>query len=107
MKFSILKDASKCSWRPISTTRFDDIEINIPFDSFLRFVPESPRLLLSKGREEEAITVLEKMSKMNKRPLPDDLVLQRPVIPEKRISFLQLFRSCKIAKLTLISWDLW
>ncbi|CAB4039253.1 Hypothetical predicted protein [Paramuricea clavata] len=44
---------------------------------------------------------------MNKRPLPDDLVLQKPVIPQTRASFRQMFSTWKIAKKTLICWDLW
>lgn len=74
---------------------------------FARLVPETPRWLLTKGREGEALAVLGKISKMNKRPLPDDLILQKPIIHERRISFLQLFRSWKVAKKVLICWDLW
>jgi hypothetical protein len=74
---------------------------------FVRLIPESPRWLLSKGKEEEAKTVLAKISRMNKRPLPDDLALQKPVIPETRASFRQLFSGWKTAKKTLLSWNLW
>lgn len=37
-----------------------------------RFIPESPRWLILKGRHEEAETILRKMGKLNKHPLPDD-----------------------------------
>ena len=80
----------------------------IPVSNFsFRLVSESPRWLLLNGNDGEAKAVLSKISKMNKRPLPDDLVLKKPVIPEVRISFRQLFSSWKIAKKTLIVWDLW
>ncbi|CAB4020827.1 organic cation transporter -like [Paramuricea clavata] len=43
---------------------------------------------------------------MNKKKILDD-DLERPVILEQRSSFTQLFSSWKVAKTTLISWDLW
>ncbi|CAB3996198.1 organic cation transporter -like, partial [Paramuricea clavata] len=73
----------------------------------LQFVPESSRWLLLKGKKEEAKTVLAKISKMNKLPLPDDLTLQNPVTPETGESFRTIFRSWEIAKKILICWDLW
>ncbi|XP_028401282.1 solute carrier family 22 member 16-like [Dendronephthya gigantea] len=81
------------------------ISIPVVFSSWL--VPESPRWLLLNGKEEEVKKVLSKVAKMNKRPLPDDLVLQKPAITETRTSFRQLFSNWKTAKKTLICWDLW
>ena len=74
---------------------------------FTRFVPESARWLLLNGKEEEAKNVLAKVAKMNKRPLPDNLVLQKPLIPETKATFRQLFSDWNVARKTLISWDLW
>jgi hypothetical protein len=88
----------------VTALKYACIEIYI---SFARLVPESPRWLLLKGKKEEAKTVLAKISKMNKLPLPDDLTLQNPVIPETRESFRTMFRSWEIAKKILICWDLW
>ena len=81
--------------------------VGVPVLFFWWLLPESPRWLLLKGRETEARTILSKAAKWNKRPLPDDLVLQKPAIPENRITFRQLFGTWDIAKKTLISWDLW
>jgi hypothetical protein len=61
---------------------------------------------LINNKEEDAKNVLLKIAKMNKKKLPDD-DLERPVILEQRSSFAQLFSSWKVAKTTLISWDLW
>ena len=101
---NILRILYLCSNFNNTSLQFFFIHLN---SSCLRLIPESPRWLLSKGKEKEVITVLEKISKMNKRPLPDDLVLQKPVIDETRISCLQLFKDWKTAKKTLICWDLW
>ena len=80
---------------------------NIKPPWYVRLLPESPRWLLLKGREAEARKILSRVAKWNKRPLPDVLVLQKPAIPENRITFRQLFGTWKTAKKTLISWDLW
>ncbi|XP_028401283.1 organic cation transporter protein-like [Dendronephthya gigantea] len=68
-------------------------------------VPESPRWLLLNGKEEEAKKVLAKMARMNKRQLPD-VVLEKPLTTETRMSFRQLFSSSKTSKKTLIFWNI-
>jgi hypothetical protein len=61
---------------------------------------------LLNNKEEEARIQLSKIAKMNRKTLPDADV-EKPVISEQRASFRQLFSSWKVAKTTLISWNLW
>ena len=46
--------------------------MTIPCVLVLIFVPESPRWLLTKGREAEGIKVSEKMARMNRRAISED-----------------------------------
>ncbi|XP_028391580.1 solute carrier family 22 member 16-like isoform X2 [Dendronephthya gigantea] len=69
------------------------------------FIPESPRWLLLSDSEDKARKQLLKVANMNKRTLPDD-ALEKP-INLQRASFRQLFSSWKVAKITLICWNLW
>ena len=37
---------------------------------FYSLMPESPRWLVQKGRQQEAFAILQKMAKWNRRPIP-------------------------------------
>ncbi|XP_028401286.1 solute carrier family 22 member 15-like [Dendronephthya gigantea] len=69
-------------------------------------IPESPRWLLLNQKEKEARNQLLKVAKMNKRTLPDDEFV-KPVISKPQASLKLLFSTRKVAKITLISWNLW
>ena len=83
------------------------MHVYLPICRACRLISESPRWLLLHDKEEEAKAVLGKVARMNKKSLPDDLVLQKPVMPETQASFRQLFNGWKTTKTTLINWNLW
>lgn len=39
-----------------------------------RFIPESPRWLLSRGRTEEGLALLQKMARVNKKDIPEEVI---------------------------------
>ncbi|XP_047113201.1 solute carrier family 22 member 7-like [Schistocerca piceifrons] len=49
-----------------------------------RYLPESPRWLLSKGRPEEALKVLERVAATNGKPLPCDTLMKLNYLSEQR-----------------------
>jgi len=65
-----------------------------------RFVPESVRWLLVKGKTDEARNVLENVAKLNKKEMPSDK-LHVPVTTATK-GVLELFRTWKMAKLSII-----
>ena len=83
-------------------------EVNFNFHFlflFQRFIPESVRWLLVNGRKDEAREILEKVAKVNKKEMPmEDLH-----VPEKTDSkgVLELFKTWKMAKLSLIQIYAW
>ncbi|KAL9868165.1 solute carrier family 22 member 13-like [Geothlypis trichas] len=75
---------------------------------YIWVLPESARWLVTKGRIEEAKKVLQRAAATNKRSLPPELLEQ--LKPEKEIksgSFLDLFRTKNLLKVTLIMPCVW
>ena len=72
----------------------------------LRFIPESARWLLLHGKEDKAREQLAKVARINGKSLPND-ELEKSEITGKRGNFKHLFFNWKVAKTTLISWNVW
>ncbi|XP_028398773.1 solute carrier family 22 member 5-like [Dendronephthya gigantea] len=70
------------------------------------FIPESVRWLLLRGRKTEAKEQLEKVAAINGREMPNES-LQNIESSGETGSFKHLFFNWKVAKITLISWNLW
>jgi hypothetical protein len=74
-----------------------------------KFVPESPRWLLTRGRKDEAATVLKEIARINNRPPVKDLEAKlanivRILAMEKSYGYISLFRSPRLAyKILLIT----
>lgn len=81
-----------------------------------RFIPESARWLLTKGRQEEAKVIIQAAAKENKVDIPDHLLdnLLAPTEEEKKKeeagekpSLLDLFRYSNLRKKSLVIFFLW
>ena len=70
-----------------------------------RFVPESVRWLLVKGKKEKAHAILENVAKVNKKELPED-DLRVPLTTANK-GVLELFKTWKLTKLSLIQIYAW
>lgn len=70
-----------------------------------RFIPESVRWLLVNGRKEEAREILTNVARINKRDMPSDELK----VPATTINkgFLDLFKTWKLAKLSIIQLYAW
>jgi len=68
--------------------------------AFWKFIPESVRWLLVKGKTDDARNVLENVAKVNKKEMPSDK-LHVPVTTATK-GVLELFRTWKMAKLSII-----
>ncbi|CAH1800934.1 unnamed protein product [Owenia fusiformis] len=80
------------------------------------FLFESPRWLIAKGRYREAEDISKRIAKINKVTLPDGFTLKDDVTtktncldegPAKNESVIDLFRSPKMRKRTLVLWAQW
>ena len=59
----------------------------------IRLIPESPRWLLSKDRNEEAVEVIQHIADINERELPENLEFSMPSADEEeKGKFSDLFR---------------
>jgi len=69
-----------------------------------RYVPESPRFLLVHGREEEARAILHQVARENGAPLPEDIRLVVPPVPQ--VSVGDLWRR-PYTRTTALLWLIW
>ena len=77
----------------------------LPLFHHLRFIPESTRYLIVRGRYEETERILREVAKVNKREYPDVKLVQ---YKEQRTGdFRDLFASKKMAHKTLVCWFSW
>lgn len=77
---------------------------------FLVLIPKSPRWLLSNNSEDEAINVLQKICKFNKKPLRKDLSLNKfesPTTPHQRVTYFDMMKNLKVVLTTLSQGFIW
>ncbi|XP_030053889.1 solute carrier family 22 member 13 [Microcaecilia unicolor] len=75
---------------------------------YIWIIPESARWLLTQGKNEKAKKLLQKAASVNKKNIPEEMLLQ--LMEEKKSTagnMLDLFRNKHLRKITLISFYLW
>jgi len=72
-----------------------------------RIMPESPRWLISKGRYQEATKIVEKIAKVNKVQLPDDVIGEDTIENQRSYSVMKMFTVPKLLIRTLIIYFNW
>ncbi|XP_077127967.1 solute carrier family 22 member 13-like [Ranitomeya variabilis] len=75
---------------------------------YIWFLPESPRWLLTKGKNEKAKNLLQKAATFNRRTLPEDLLTQ--LQEEKQMksgSMVDMFRLPSLRRITLVMSFIW
>ena len=63
-----------------------------------RFIPESPRWLLSRGKTEDGVKLLKKMARVNDREIPQEVIKELQSNPveteqESKENFLDLIKN--------------
>ena len=71
----------------------DDIVVFLccDFIVYFRIIPESPRWLLTKDRNEDAMSVIRHIGLLNNRPLPDHIVVTIKVMNESCMHLILYF----------------
>ena len=73
-----------------------------------RFIPESTRWLRLNGKSQEAVHVLKRIAKFNKKDVPDfKLAVVKQDMSKRAGNFFDLFRPRKIAVRSLIQTFAW
>ena len=73
-----------------------------------RFIPESVRWLNLNGKGDEAMKILRRIAKFNKREIPNEITLKCSSKEENSSgSLLDLFRPLCIAKQTMVQFYAW
>jgi len=76
--------------------------------AFFRFIPESVRWLNLNGKGDEAMMVLRRIAKFNNKEISNEITLIPPKQDENSSgSLLDLFRSLRMAKQTLVQFYAW
>ncbi|XP_065065328.1 solute carrier family 22 member 15-like [Rhopilema esculentum] len=76
--------------------------------AFAKFVPESIRWLNLNGRQEEAMKLLRRIAKFNKKQLPDNVTLKAPCTgPKVKANPIDLFVPTKMALQSLVQSYVW
>jgi len=76
--------------------------------AFAKFIPESVRWLNLKGRREQAMEILRRIAKFNKKEIPDEITLKsQKVQGQSSSSFLDLFKPFRMAMQTLVQFYAW